>query len=234
MKKLIVIALAICGMSVMAASEYMVYDFTMSAKTTKAKGKTSTSCGDEYVWRDSGAQKVRGVIAGCGCPSILANGSCENALVLLWNETTKQQITNYTFSTWVVQRIGKKGEKAEHMAKIETDEFEVTLAGLGTYKSDHVSVSGNFAGVAAAPYLLTRGSCTACAVTPDTEDQTVAVAPCEDGICTAADNSDTTPFYGSYSLKYNQSKSKKASKSGITAKVLGTPAYVDIESGFFD
>lgn len=39
MKKLIVIALAICGMSVMAASEYMVYDFTMSAKTTKAKAR---------------------------------------------------------------------------------------------------------------------------------------------------------------------------------------------------
>ena len=234
MKKIIVIALAACSMAAMAASEYMVYDFTMTAKTTKAKGQVTTSCGDDYTWRDNGSQKISGVIAGCGCESIFANGSCNNALVVLWNETTKQQITNYTFSTWVVQRIGKKGEKIEHIAKIETDEFEVTLAGLGSYKKSHVSVNGNFAGTANAPYFVTLGSCNACGVTPGSEDQTTALAPCEDGICIEADNGDTTPFFGAYSLKYNSKKSKKVSKDGITAKALGTPAYVDVDAGYFD
>lgn len=234
MKKLVMIAAVALSLGAFAASEYMVYDFTMNVKTTKAKGTTTTSCGDTYVWRDTGAQRVRGVIAGCGCASVFANGSCDNALVLLWNETTKQQITNYTFSTWIVQRIGKKGEKAEHIAKIECDDFEVTLAGTGTYKNDHVSVSGNFAGIASAPYWTTLASCTACSVTPGSEDQTVALAPCENGTCTAATDSDITPFYGTYSLKYNSSKSAKVSKKGISAKLLGTPAYVDVDSGFFD
>ena len=228
MKKLIMVATMAMAGAVFAASEYMVYDFVMSAKTTKAKGVTQTACGDDYVWRDKGSQKVRGIIAGCGCASIFANGSCDNALVLLWNETTKQQITNYTFSTWVVQRIGKKGEKAEHIARIETDEFEVTLAGLGTYKNDRVAVSGDFAGMASAPYYVTLGSCTACGSTPDTEDQTVALAPCTDGACTASTTGNATPFYGSYSLKYNAKKSANTSKNGISSKSLGTPAYVEI------
>lgn len=236
MKKLTVMAVVALSMvGAFAASEYMVYDFQAVAKTTKAKGKVTTSCGDEYIYRGATAkQKIRGVIAGCGCGSILANGSCDNALVLLWNETTKQQITNYTFSTWVVQRIGKNGEQAEHIAEIECDGFKITLCGLGTYKNDHVSVSGNFAGAAVAPYYTTKGSCNACSVVEDSTDQTVAAAPCEDGVCTTADNSDVTPFGGTYTLKYNASKSKKVSKNGISANLLGAPAYVDVDSGFFD
>ncbi len=228
------IALAACGISVMAG-EYQVYDFAMGIKTTVGKGKVTTSCGDEYVWRDGKSMKIRGVIAGCGCGAILANGSCQNALVLLWNETTKQQISNDVITAWVIQRIGKKGEKVEHMATFKCDEFEVTLAGLGTWKSSHLNtLSGNFGGVAVAPWLVTAGSCTACGITPGSEDQSVAVAPCEDGICTASDTSDVTPMYGTYTLKFNSSKSKKISKKGISAKLLGCPAYVDVDEGFFD
>lgn len=73
MKKLIMIVLAACGISAMA-NEYQVYDFAMSLKTTAAKGKVTTSCGDSYVWRDGKSMKIRGIIAGCGCGAILANG----------------------------------------------------------------------------------------------------------------------------------------------------------------
>ncbi len=237
MKKLI-IAAAFAAFSVAgayAASEYMVYDFTLVAKTTKAKGATSASCGDEYVYRDGAAtQRIRGIIAGCGCESILADGVCNNALVLLWNETTGKQIVDYTMSTWVVQRIGKNGTKAEHMAKIECENFEATFAGIGMYKNGIVNVNGNFAGTAPAPYLVTKGSCSACSSTPDTEDQTMALAPCDDGACEDAENAAVTPFYGKYTLKYNKSKSSKTSKNGVSAKSLGTPDYVDIDEGFFD
>lgn len=236
MKKVIMTVAAMCSFMAFAASEYMVYDFTMKAKTTKAKGVVETACGDEYVYREGpNSMIIRGVIAGCGCPSILANGSCDNALILLWNEATQKQITNYTFSTWIVQRIGKHGEKVEHMAKIECEDFEVTLAGIGTYRNDRININGaKFAGTAKAPYLVTKGSCSACVVTPDTEDQSSAVAPCEDGVCTDADNSDITPFYGDYTLTYNTKKSKKTSKTGISAKNLGVPAYVNVDAGFFD
>ena len=234
MKKLIMVVATMCALTAAVASEYMVYDFTMTAKTTKAKGKIGASCSDTCVWRDAGSQKIRGVIAGCGCESVLANGSCINALVLLWNETTKQQITDYELSTWIVQRIGKKDNKAEHIAKITCDDFEVTLAGLGTYSKDHLNVSGNFAGFAGAPYLVTPGARTACSEEPDEIDQSIASAPCAGGLCDEADNSAITPFFGSYTLKYNASKSKSVSNNGLTAKTLGAPTYVDIEAGYFE
>ena len=232
MKKLIMIVLAACGISLMA-SEYQVYDFAMTLKTTAAKGKVTTSCGDSYVWRESKNMKIRGVIAGCGCGAILANGVCANARVLLWNETTKQQISNDVISAWVVQRIGKKGEKVEHMATLKADDFELALAGFGSWKGQSLkSLSGNCAGIATAPWLVPAGSCTACGETPI--DQSIAVAPCEDGICTEADDSDITPMYGNYVLKYNTSKSKKISKNGISAKLLGCPSYVNVNEGSFD
>lgn len=234
MKKMIMMALAVCGMTVMAA-EYQVYDLVMNVKTTTAKGKVTTSCSGEYVWRDGKTHKIQGIIAGCGCGAILADGSCENALVLLWDATTKTQISNEVITAWTVQRIGKKGEKCEHMASFACDDFEVTLAGLGTYKPPYLKrLSGNFAGFAKAPWLITAGSCTACSVTPGSEDQTMAAALCEDDLCTTADNSDFTPMYGTYTIKYNASKSKKVSKSGISAKALGCPAYVVVDEGFFD
>ena len=225
------------------AGTYQVYDFTMTVKTTKGKGAVETSCGDTYVWRDSGTQKIQGIVAGCGCGAVNADGVCENALVLLWNTTTKTQITNIEMTTWIVQRIGKSGEKVEHIAQITSDDFTVMLAGLGAYKTDKrdanldcvKNVSGNFAGYAVAPYFLTKGYTSCCApAVPDSEDQTMAVSVCNEGVCTAATNGDVTPFYGTYSLKYNSTKSSNCSKKGISSTTLKTPAYVDISKGTFD
>lgn len=234
MKKLIVIAVALCSFVTFAASEYMVYDFALVAKTTRAKGVKDTSCGNEYVWRDSASLRIRGIIAGCGCNSILANGSCDNALVLLWNENTKTQITNFTFNTWIIQRIGKSGEKVEHIAKIKCDDFEVMLGGLGSYLRNHMFVTGHFGGFALAPYLVTLGSCNACMSTPDSLQQSIALAPCEDGACTESTTSENTPFFGTYSLRYNTSKSARTTAYGISSSTLGTPVYVDINKGLIE
>ena len=241
MKKLVMVAtMAICG-AVFAASEYQVYDFTMNVETTKAKGMTETACGDEYIYRDAGKQKIKGIIAGCGCASILANGSCQNALVILWNETTHSQITNAEFATWIVQRIAKKNNKVEHIAKIVTDEFEVMLGGIGTYSInkndanlDHVNtINGKFGGFANAPYHVIYGSCSACAATPDIINQSEATTIC-DCACEISDDAATTPYFGTYTIKYNKNKSAKTSKNGISNASFGAPAYVNVMLGFED
>ena len=113
------------------------------------------------------------------------------------------------------------------------EKFELMLAGFGTYSAskkdaeyDTISVSGGVTGIADAPYKTIRGSCNVCGQTPDTVVQTQAAAVCEDGICTESNTSDVTPVYGSYSMKYNKSKSAKAEKYGANAKTLGLPSYV--------
>ena len=243
MKKIIAMiccafAFGFCAMA--ADTQYKVYDITMSLKTTKAGGQTTTSCGDTYTWRTKGTRKVQGVIAGCGCIAAAGDPTCENFLVYFWDATTKTQLTNFTYTTELVQRIGKTGEQAEHFVTFvvtepDGEKFELQLAGLGTYKAskkganyDTMSVSGSVTGIMDAPYKFTAGSCSACAATPDAVDQTQAVAICEDGTCTEADNSDTTVVFGTYSFKYNSSKASKCEKKGISKATLGLPAYVNL------
>ena len=243
MKK--IIAMACCalafGFGAFAAdTQYKVYDVTMTLKTTKAGGQTSTSCGDTYTWRTTGNRKVQGVIAGCGCIAAAGDPSCDNFLVYFWDATTKTQLTNFTYTTEIVQRIGKNGEKVEHFVTFvvtepDGEKFELQLAGIGKYSAskkganyDTMSVSGNVTGLMDAPYKYTAGSCSACAVTPDAIDQTQAVAICEDGTCTESANSDTTVAYGTYSFKYNSKKAQKCEKKGISKDTLGLPAYVNL------
>ena len=236
--------MALCAMAIAfgayAETQYKVYDVMMSLKTTKAGGKVATSCGLDYIWRTKAARKVQGVIAGCGCLAAAGDPSCENFLMYFWDATTKTQLTNFTYTTALLQRIGKKGGEVEQVVTFvvtdpDGEKFELQLVGLGTYKAsknsanyDTMSISGNVTGVMDAPYNVTLGSCTACAYTPDSVDQTQAVQVCEEGTCTEADNSDTTVVYGSYQFKYNSSKSKACEKKGITKSTLGLPAYVNL------
>ena len=235
MKKLIVIGMLALGATCFGASEYQVYDFALNVKTTKAKAKAKTSCGDDYIYREAGSRKLLGIVAGCGCGAIKADGSCENALVLIWDSTSKTQITNAVLNKWIVQRIGKKGTVVEHMAEIETENFKITLGGLGSYSIsktdanlDKVStISGHFAGYCSAPYLTILGSCSACGFDPGSVEQTTALTVC-DCACSDAAEADTTPYYGTYVIKYNSAKSKKTSKNGISNASLGVPSYVKI------
>ena len=181
------IAMACCaiafGFSAFAAdTQYKVYDVQMTLKTTKAGGQTQTSCGDTYTWRTKGSRKVKGVIAGCGCIAAAGDPSCDNFQIYFWDETTKTQLTNFTYTTVIAQRIGKKGEQVEHYVTFEVtdpdgEKFVLALVGLGSYKEskkgenyDTISVSGNVTGVMDAPYKTTLGSCSACSSTPDTTD----------------------------------------------------------------
>lgn len=243
MKK--IITMAICVMSLAfsafaAETQYKVYDLTMALKAAKAGGITTTSCGDDYVYRVKSSRKLQGVIAGCGCIAMAGDETCDNFQLYLWDATTKTQITNFTFTTGLLQRIGKKGEQVEHVVTIEVaepegEQFVLTLAGFGTYKAsktdakyDTMTVSGGVTGTVDAPYKTTLGSCNACSSTPDQVDQTQAVAVCEEGICSEAENGAISPVYGTYSMKYNASKAKNCEKKGITKATLGLPNYVNL------
>lgn len=237
MKKLIVMGMIALGASCFAASEYQVYDFQMRVKTTQAAGVDTTSCGSAYAYRDNGYRVIRGVIAGCGCGAIKADGVCANAIVALWDETSRTQITNVQISTWIVQRIGKTGSKVEHIAQITCSEFDVYLAGFGSYAIDKLdenldyvrTIDGNFAGKAIAPYKVTLGSCSACARTPDTVAQTTALPVCKSGVCDVSLDSTVTPYFGIYAIRYNPIKSIMTTKNGISNAYLGAPAYVTID-----
>ena len=62
--------------------------------------------------------------------------SCENFQIYLWNATTKTQLTNFTFKTVLLQRIGKTGKQVEQVATLvvedqDGDKYELMLAGFG-------------------------------------------------------------------------------------------------------
>ena len=144
MKKIITMTcLAVWGLmaSVMAAdTQYKVYDLLLSLKTTKAGGVTTTPCGDSYAYRVKSTRKIQGVIAGCGCLAAAGDDTCVNFNIFLWDVTTKTQLTNFTFKTELLQRIGKKGEQVEQVVTIVVEDqsgesFELVLAGLGTYSA---------------------------------------------------------------------------------------------------
>lgn len=244
---------ALCAVFGMAAfaGEYQVYKFQFNAKTTAAKGILADGCcGDssEYCYRDKQTVKIQGILAGCGCKAIQANGVCDNAILYMWDATHKVAITNVSSVTlpWIVQRISKKANVIEHFSTLKAtygvdDQygFEVTLTGFGSYKDNTkdsngsyvASIDGNFAGVATAPWYFKLGKCTACSVEPNTEMPTVAFDTCEncsDGLTESA-YSDITPFYGTYSVRYDSSKSKACSKNGLSQKNLGLPSYVGLD-----
>lgn len=244
MKKLITAAVCALGMTFgafAAETQYKVYDFTITLKSTKAGGSLTTSCGDSYNWRTKGTRKLVGVLAGCGCVAMAGDETCENFSIYLWDSGTKTQLTNFVYETKILQRIGKKGEQAEQLVLLKVEDpdgekFELTLAGIGTYKAskndanyDYVMVNGNVTGIVDAPYLFTKGCSSCCGYgTPDSIDQTTAVKVCEDGLCTASDTSDTTVCFGTYTFKYNIKKSALCEKKGISKKSLGLPSYVDL------
>ena len=241
MKKIILSALVAlgCFMGASASTQYKVYDVKMSLKTTKAGGTVATACGDTYAYRVKSSRRIEGVIAGCGCLAMAGDPTCDGFETYFWDATTKTQLTNYTWKTELLQRINKTGKTVEQFTVFSVEDqdgekFELMLAGFGAYSAskkgaeyDTISVSGGVTGIADAPYKVIRGSCSACGQTPDTVVQTQAAAVCEDGICTESGTSDVTPVHGSYSMKYNKSKSAKAEKYGATAKTLGLPSYVE-------
>lgn len=214
---------------------YQVYSIKLTGKSTKAGGIAQVDCGS-YYYRDTANVNISGILAGCGCAETIANGTCDNHLMIFWNETTKKQITNIQLQQLIVQRIAKRGNKSELiyiLTMMDEDgwECQLTLSGFGGYKASRYGTeystfdsTGYFAGYMTAPYIL--GTCSICTVTPD--EITTALPVC-DTECTISQNSEITPYSGRYKIKYDSSKTKKCLKNGINAKSLGIPDYVTLD-----
>jgi len=238
------------GISAFAAGgTYQVYKINLNVRTSDAKGVVASGCcgdGEAYCYRERRSVNIQGILAGCGCGAINADGVCHNAILYMWDATRGIAITNVTATIpWTVQRIGKKANVIEHFASFtakygEDDRygFEITLSGFGKYnestKDAELSyvgtIDGNFAGVATAPSYLKVGKCTACSVVDDEVYQTSAFDLCEScsvGLTESA-TADVTPFFGTYSVRYDSSKSKKIAKNGLNAKDFGLPKYMSV------
>jgi hypothetical protein len=243
MKKMILglmVALGCVCNGFTAETQYKVYDVKMSLTSTKALGETATPCGESYIYRAKKNIKVYGVIAGCGCLAAAGDPTCVNFLYVFWDATSKVQLTNVTYKTEIVQRIGKDENTVEHLVTFTVEDqqgfqYHLQLAGFGKYHEsknssefDYLSISnGKVTGWKDAPYLTVRGSCGPCAEIPDETTQSAALTIC-DCACSLSETWDKTVVNGTYTMKYNSSKSKKAEKNGLTNKTLGLPSYVNL------
>ena len=102
MKKIMFAAMCALGVfmgAYSAETQYKVYDFTISLKSTKAGGSLTTACGDSYNWRTKGTRKLVGVLAGCGCVAMTGDNTCDNFSIYLWDFGTKTQLTNFVYET---------------------------------------------------------------------------------------------------------------------------------------
>ena len=217
-----------------------VYSVKMSVKTTKGVVTTTKTVSDGnicnpgeipgtcLVYRTKDSTTFTGYIADCDCScGLLATVGSEATVV--WDSKRKAPMAGAAFTTTFLNVMGKKQTEAEwawtfagtaDYGENRTQAYSLTGAGYGKYdtKNDrYTSFSGNFAGTATASYDLKAKvtETVTCACDPS------VVAKCDDlGTLTA----DDTVAYGTWSVKYNASLSKKfASKKWAAVKL---PSYV--------
>lgn len=208
----------------------LVYSVKMNVKTTKGVAATKSYdagsiCAPDPVTsttviRTKDTTKFAGWIYDCTatCDTV-ANGS-----VVLWDSKRKAQIKDAAITTTFINVMGKKQNQAEWAWTLEgtaeydstrTQAYALTGAGIGkfsTKKGYYTSFSGNFAGTAAASYDLSKKN----SVCDPSQ-----IWKCED-LATLTDSD--TVAYGTWTVKYSSSASKKFAKNGY----LKVPKYVTI------
>jgi hypothetical protein len=217
MKKLVVMAAAL----VAAASSYaqcapgpdpveagpcaQVYTLEISIKTTIAKsGSLTIDNGDcapagitGVCYRVISSKSYKGYYWNCECGCELFQ---DNVLDLYNKKTDLPEVITGTIDWDLIQKIGKKNTEIEAAFGIEGATAEFYLMGFGKFdtKNDRVSsISGNVQAFLIPPYCTVD-----CA--PGT------FAPAYD-LCAPIliPNMNETIGYGSFSMKYDSSKSKK-------------------------
>ena len=220
MKKLILIAgvLAIGGafaecayikpLTPTSSDPAWAYKWKFTGKTTKAV----TSTCEKKITRTGAALKIQGWSLYCDpeCGDFEAAEAAE----FFWQTKPYKAILGGGVTFEVANQIGKKGKNYEAAGVAEfTDKdgaalYTLTFAGLGKYdtkKARVKSVSGNFAGIAAAP--ASKGT------------------DCEDGekskvweCCGCPTLDADSVAYGKWSVKYNKSIAKKYANGTLKAK----------------
>lgn len=251
MKKLMIATLGLavagsvfgdCAEASKETNEYPVYQFKASLKTTKGvalAGGAGSVCGEgggaNDIYRTKDAIKLSGwlypAVDNCTCDGWALDG----AEAVVWDTKRKANLDDakFTFS-FGPNVMGKKCTEAEAFWKLEgefaygsqrTQKIELYGAGMGTFsrKNATFSLSGNVAGFMGASYDLKVKSTKA-------EDawmcQASQVSKCDAVWCDGDTMVDSdTVAYGTWSMKYNKSMSRKYTASPAV-KSLTVPSYV--------
>lgn len=213
----------------------LVYEFKANVKTTKGISNTTVISGggsvcapsdditESLVVREPDTTTLCGWIYDC-------TATCEtigNGSIVVWDTKRKAQLQDAALEKILLQVIGKKHGDAEFAFKLTgTFQYDATrqqalndvlFAGLGKYNANkgfYTSFSGSFAGTAAASYDLTS-------------KKNVICDPSQVWFCTdleTIEDADTV-YYGTWSIKYNASASKKFARNGY----LKVPNYVQYQ-----
>jgi len=194
----------------------LVYDVTVSLKTTLPKSgsvTTSVSCSDVtgvICYRVPGTMALKGFYTACAC-------DCDSFLggtLTLWNPKAKALATEGLMNWTVFNLIGKTETDIEALWSMvdATDGTGLSGAGFGKWdaKADRVSsISGDVVGKLLPPECQVSG-CPAAVAFPCSETQ-------EDSI-------GFTIAYGTWSMKYNATQSKKLATTGDGS--LSWPSYL--------
>ena len=247
MKKLM-IAAAAAVVAAGAFADAQVYDYKLSLKTTTcAEGKVAKGSfyevalgmekGDEISYRKSASVTLNGVSWGCDCKDALAGAWAERELadgtivydgLTFWNKKSGAFLGgahDATTITWdMMNRIGKKGSDVEMSFDIIDEanaSFEFKCAGMGTIKD---SINENAANcIDEASYIKSAKGNVAGFMAPDTG----ACYYCDEVVCDVYDfceclglmDGSRTVAYGTWTMKYNASASKKLR---TTAKITSS------------
>ena len=195
----------------------VAYNFKATLTTTVEKwGKITYKEGDECegyekvtvysCYREKGKKTLNGYYYACECACDLADTDAFG--LALWDAKTKCLDEEAAIEWDILQTFGTKFDKVEAMFYLATADGEFYAAGMGsvdTKKEIVKSISGDIVGMIAAPECT--DDCN------DVEEDLRFGSVCED-----ADILDeaSTVAYGSWSLKYNSSLSKKLLKNSIT------------------
>lgn len=195
----------------------VAYEFKASLTTTAAKfGKVSwkDDCGDKYTevtcYREKGKKTIKGYYYACDCVCDLADTDMFD--LVLWDDKVKGCAEVVDFDFVLLQTFGKKLDKVEAFFELATSENgEYFAAGQGKVDTKNglvKSISGDIVGLLDAPDCQDDE----CEDGDDFPEDLRFGAICEDA---AALDEASTAAFGSWSLKYNKSLSKKLLKNSI-------------------
>ena len=216
MKKLMFSAAA-AAMAGAVYADAQVWEMALNVKTTEAKIGTvkaaCEACDGATSYRKQASVKIAGLFWGCTCDEMvgLTGPVSANEGVFFWNATKKaafydQDAGDYAaidFAWDILNRIGPKASDCEGVWDLAIGDFVLRGAGFGTVKgcddATYVnSMKGNFAGT----YIAGNG-CKRC------EEATGSAW----ALCDCSDPDDRTAAYGTWTLKFNSSATKKFENS---------------------
>jgi hypothetical protein len=217
--------------------------------------------GEKICYRKSASFTYNGVLAGCDCDDEKAVGPFSNfvegtQIAAIWDAKAKAEVPA-TFEDAKFIRSGAKTEFVESYIEVgvEGGDYWLDLVGQGKFdvkKALLASLSGNFTGalpIESISYTVKGEDCSMCK--PGVDDEVKVCVPYAIPLCQEfgddtiekadiaevleEDETEYTYAYGTWSLKYNASKSKKmlniTDKDGVfkaadIEKALGFPKYV--------